>query len=218
MTIHKEGRDTLLFVPTILLIINILIYFWVCDWVTALTFSIPASVLLFLFFLQFFRFPNKIPVINENQIICPADGEVVVIEETVENEYFKDKRIQISVFMSPFNVHINWFPINGLVKYYRYHPGRFLVAWLPKSSTENERTTVVIEHPKHGEILVRQIAGAVARRIITYPREGSMAEQGKQLGFIKFGSRVDVYLPLGTKINVKLDQKVKGKQTVLAEF
>ena len=166
--------------------------------------------------MQFFRRPVRISDTKENELTCPADGEVVVIEETEEPEYFKDKRLQVSIFMSPFNVHANWYPVNGEVKYVKYHPGKFLVAWHPKSSTDNERSTVVIEANNGTEILVRQIAGAVARRIVTYSRLEDIADKNNELGFIKFGSRVDIFLPLGTKVNVKLKDKVTGNKTILA--
>ena len=170
----------------------------------------------FVAILQFFRVPKRTTNLGVNHITAPADGKVVVIEEVEEPEYFKDKRMQVSIFMSPINVHVNWFPIDGLVKYSKYHPGRYLVAWHPKSSTENERTTLVIEKENGVAVLFRQIAGAMARRIVNYAKEGDKAIQGEEFGFIKFGSRVDVFLPLGTKINVELNQKVVGKETILA--
>lgn len=176
------------------------------------------SVLLLIIVLQFFRNPSRNTVVNDRHIIAPADGKVVVIEEVEEPEYFKDKRIQVSVFMSPINVHVNRFPIGGLVKYVKYHPGLYLVAWHPKSSTENERSTVVVEHSNGKAILFRQIAGALARRIVYYCKEGDKAAQGGEFGFIKFGSRVDLFLPLGTKINVQLNQVVRGGETVIASF
>ena len=176
------------------------------------------SVFLLIVILQFFRDPSRTFNLDDNKIICPADGKVVVIEETTETEYFKDKRIQVSVFMSPINVHINRNPISGVVKYFKYHPGLYLVAWHPKSSTENERTTVVVEHKNGKQILFRQIAGALARRIVWYVKENDKVNQTEQFGFIKFGSRVDIYLPVGTTINVKIDEVVKGGQTVLANF
>ena len=160
------------------------------------------GILIFLVVLQFFRRPNRVVVINDTTVICPADGKVVAIEEVEEAEYFQDKRIQISVFMSPFNVHMNWFPINGIVKYVKYHPGLFLVAWHPKSSTDNERTTLVVEAKNKQEILFRQIAGALARRIVFYCKEGDVAIGATDFGFIKFGSRVDILLPLDAKIEV----------------
>lgn len=176
------------------------------------------SAVLLVIVLQFFRNPSRSTTVNDKNVIAPADGKVVVIEEVEETEYFKDKRIQVSIFMSPFNVHVNRFPIAGFVKYVKYHAGLYLVAWHPKSSTENERSTVVIGHPNGKAILFRQIAGALARRIVYYCKEGDNAIQGAEFGFIKFGSRVDVFLPLGTKIEVKLNQTVIGGETVIASF
>jgi phosphatidylserine decarboxylase len=168
--------------------------------------------------LQFFRNPKRITSLNDGQIIAPVDGKVVVIEEVEEPEYFKDKRLQVSIFMSPINVHVTRYAMSGIIKYSKYHPGKFLVAWHPKSSTENERTTVVIENKTIGEVLYRQIAGALAKRIINYAKEEDKVVQGSDAGFIKFGSRVDLYLPLGTKVNVKLGDKVKGGVQVVAEI
>ena len=180
---------------------------------------IQLFLLVFLYLIvQFFRIPHRKSEFREMDIVCPADGKVVVIEETEETEYFKGKRIQISIFMSPLNVHANYFPISGITKYVKYHPGLFLVAWHPKSSTENERTTIVVEHKNGVEILFRQIAGAVARRICYYTEIGDKAKQGEEFGFIKFGSRIDVFLPLGTKIDVKIGDKVKAKLTRLGSF
>ena len=180
---------------------------------------IQLVLLLFLYLIiQFFRIPKRICEFGEIDIVCPADGKVVVIEETEETEYFKGKRIQISIFMSPLNVHANYFPISGITKYVKYHPGLFLVAWHPKSSTENERTTIVVEHKNGAEILFRQIAGAVARRICYYTEISDKAKQGEEFGFIKFGSRIDVFLPLGTKIDVKIGDSVKAKLTRLGSF
>jgi phosphatidylserine decarboxylase len=176
------------------------------------------SVVFLIIILQFFRNPTVTVTQNENQVICPADGKVVVIEEVMETEYYNEKRIQVSVFMSPFNVHVNRNPIGGIVKYFKYHKGLYLVAWHPKSSTENERTTTVIEKADGVSVLFRQIAGALAKRIVWYVKEGQQAEQGAEMGFIKFGSRVDLFLPIGTKINVNLNQVVKGGKTVIAEF
>ncbi len=184
-------------------------------WISILGIIIYCVALLF--FLYFFRKPMREFSIDDNKIFAPADGEVVVIEETFENEYFTGQRLQVSIFMSPLNVHINWYPISGLVKYYKYHSGKYLVAWHPKSSTDNERTTVVIKNDNI-EILVRQIAGALARRIVCYAKTNTNVKQGTEIGFIKFGSRVDVFLPVGTKINVELGQKVKGLQTIIAEL
>lgn len=176
------------------------------------------SVLLFLLILQFFRNPKRISQLNNVEVLAPVDGKVVVIEEVFEKEYFKDKRVQVSIFMSPINVHVTRYPIGGTVKYSKYHPGKFLVAWHPKSSEENERTTVVVENPAIGEILYRQVAGALAKRIVNYAEEGQQVLQGSDSGFIKFGSRVDVFLPLNTKILVNLNDKVKGGVSVIANI
>ncbi len=218
MKIHKEGYPTLIFVIVVLTIINALLFNFVFDAIIFRTVSLIISTGIFLFFLQFFRLPVRIATAADKQILCPADGKVVVIEETKETEYFNDNRIQVSIFMSPFNVHANWYPANGKVKYVKYHPGKFLVAWHPKSSTDNERSTVVIETENGTEILIRQIAGAVARRIVTYSKPEDKAEINKELGYIKFGSRVDIFLPLGTDIKLALEDKVVGNKTVLAEL
>jgi phosphatidylserine decarboxylase len=166
--------------------------------------------------LQFFRNPKRSVALNDNHIIAPVDGKVVVIEEVFEGEYFKDKRLQVSIFMSPINVHVTRYALGGKVKFSKYHPGKFLVAWHPKASEENERTTVVIENKVFGEVLYRQIAGALARRIVNYAEEGMQVVQGTDAGFIKFGSRVDLFLPLGTEINVKLNDKAVGGKTIIA--
>ncbi|NNT72752.1 phosphatidylserine decarboxylase family protein [Flavobacterium sp. IMCC34852] len=173
-------------------------------------------VFLFVMILQFFRNPNRKIVPNENYFLAPVDGKVVVIEEVFEEEYFKDKRLQVSIFMSPINVHVTRYGASGKIKFSKYHPGKYLVAWHPKASTENERTTVVIETKQFGEVLYRQIAGALARRIVNYAEEGQQVVQGEDAGFIKFGSRVDIYLPLGTKVDVALNQNAVGNQTVIA--
>jgi phosphatidylserine decarboxylase len=175
-----------------------------------------AFVFLFVMVLQFFRNPNRKIMPNENYFLAPVDGKVVVIEEIYEEEYFKDKRLQVSIFMSPINVHATRYGASGKIKFSKYHPGKYLVAWHPKASTENERTTVVIETAAFGEVLYRQIAGALARRIVNYAEEGQQVIQGEDAGFIKFGSRVDVYFPLGTKIDVALKQNAVGNQTVIA--
>lgn len=216
MRIHKEGYTSLffalLFIVGVVIIINII---W----------SVPTIwhymgygilAIFFLIILQFFRSPSRQTEINSKNVLSCADGKVVVIEKTFENEYFKDERLQISVFMSPLNVHVNRNPISGIVKYSKYHPGKYLVAWHPKSSTENERTTVVIDHPEKGSILIRQIAGALARRIVCYSKEGEDVLQGGELGFIKFGSRVDHFLPLDADVKVKIGDKVTGGSTILA--
>ena len=169
-----------------------------------------------MFLISFFRIPNRELTINANQIICPADGKVVVIEEVIDSEYFKDKRLQVSIFMSPINVHVTRYPMGGKINFSKYHPGKFLVAWHPKASEENERTTIVVENKSFGEVLYRQIAGALAKRIVNYAEEGMQVIQGTDAGFIKFGSRVDLFLPLGTPINVVLNQKAIGGKTVIA--
>lgn len=179
---------------------------------------IQISVLAFLFLiLQFFRNPTRIADNSDNHILAPVDGKVVVIEEVFEPEYFKDKRLMVSIFMSPINVHVTRYALNGVVKYSKYHPGKYLVAWHPKASEENERTTVVINNRVYGEVMYRQIAGALARRIVNYAQEGMRVVQGKDAGFIKFGSRVDLYLPLGTEVNVKIGDKAIGNKTVICK-
>lgn len=220
MTLHREGTTTIIIAVIILGLIQWGNY-WLytqTDWLWLyLLLSAGALVMLYLV-VQFFRIPKRTFTFTDSDILCPADGKVVVIEEVEETEYFKDRRIQVSIFMSPLNVHANYFPISGLVKYVKYHKGLFLVAWHPKSSTDNERSTVVVQHSSGQEVLFRQIAGAVARRICYYTKEGQTAETGQEFGFIKFGSRVDVFLPLGTKLDVKIDQDVKAKLTRLGSF
>lgn len=215
---HREGIPSLILTIIVVAIINVLTYYFCADIQIVLWFGYLLSAFLLITILQFFRNPSRTVVINDNTIISPADGKVVVIEEVMETEYFKEKRIQVSVFMSPINVHVNRYPVGGKVKYSKYHPGLFLVAWHPKSSTENERTTVVVEHKNGQSVLFRQIAGALARRIVNYAKENDSATQGEEFGFIKFGSRVDIFLPLDTKINVKLEEKVRGGETILATF
>ena len=211
--IHREGRKILLIATSIILIINLLCFFLLPN---ALPVVSIFTVILFLLVLQFFRNPIRKIILADNRLIyAPADGKVVVIEQTFENEYFKDQRLQVSIFMSPTNVHVNRNPISGRINYFRHHAGKYLVAWHPKSSTENERTTVVIDNGKE-EILLRQIAGAMAKRIVNYVTEGSKVTQGEDMGFIKFGSRVDLYLPLDAQISVKIGQHVRGNQTVIA--
>lgn len=218
MTIHKEGYGTLIVSFVALVFLNILADRLFYNFPSIFYAFLFVSAILYLIILQFFRNPSRKLVIQDNQVIAPADGKVVVIEETTENEYFKDKRIQVSIFMSPFNVHINRNPISGIVTYFKYHPGLFLMAWEPKSSTDNERTTVVVQHPVHGEVLFRQIAGFLARRIKWYVKTGDKVTQSQEFGFIKFGSRVDILLPLHAKIKVQLGDKPVGGQTVIAEF
>ena len=212
---HKEGIQSIflgtIFTAGVLLLSD---YFIVANW---LKMAIQiAALLLLIIILQFFRNPKRTIEINENHILAPVDGKVVVIEEVFESEYFKDKRLQISIFMSPINVHVTRYGLSGIVKFSKYHPGKFLVAWHPKASEENERTTIVIENNTFGEILYRQIAGALARRIVNYAQEGMQVIQGTDAGFIKFGSRVDIFLPLGTQVNVALDQKAIGGKTIIA--
>ena len=212
---HKEGAQSILigivFTAVVLLLSD---KFIDLNWLK-MAIQISAFVLLIII-LQFFRNPKRTVITNENQILAPVDGKVVVIEEVYEGEFFKDKRIQVSIFMSPINVHVTRYALSGIVKFSKYHPGKFLVAWHPKASEENERTTVVIENKTFGAVLYRQIAGALARRIVNYAEEGMQVIQGEDAGFIKFGSRVDLFLPLGTPINVVLNQKAIGGKTVIA--
>jgi len=218
MKFHKEGYTSMALCILFIFILNAFIQFYFPDYTAVRWLVYILSFALFVIILQFFRSPTITIDQDETQVLCPADGKVVVIEEADETEYFKDRRLQLSVFMSPINVHINRNPISGMVKYFKYHPGKYLVAWHPKSSTENERTTVVTENSNGVPVLFRQIAGALARRIVWYVKEGDAVEQGEEFGFIKFGSRVDLFLPLGTKINVEIGQVVKGGKTVLAEL
>ncbi len=216
--IHKEGYPSIVLTIIVVAVINFLTLHFAPAYPIIIWLGYTLSAFLLITILQFFRNPERKVVIDENTIVAPADGKVVVIEEVMENEYFKDKRLQISIFMSPINVHANRYPIAGLVKYAKYHPGLFLVAWHPKSSTDNERTTIVIQHKNGQEVLFRQIAGALARRIVYYSKEGDTATQGQEFGFIKFGSRVDLLLPVGVKVKVNLEQKVTGNTTVIATF
>lgn len=217
MTLHKEGFNSILLTIILLGLLNGGFHYFFPEQDLLLVFIGVLSLVFLYLILQFFRSPKRDQSIGDRLVIAPCDGKVVVIEQTTETEFYKDKRIQVSIFMSPLNVHINWYPISGIVKFLRYHEGKFLVAWHPKASTENERTTMVIE--KTGfSVLVRQIAGAVAKRIVYYPHENDKVKQGSELGFIKFGSRVDLYLPLDAKINVAIGQKTKGGVTVIAEY
>lgn len=215
MLIHREGYKIILVTLLILAGLNIGVQSLLGEQHIVGKIVLSISLVFFILIVQFFRNPFRNTIINENHVIAPADGKVVVIEEVEETEYFKDKRRQVSIFMSPVNVHVNRNPISGIVKYAKYHPGKYLVAWHPKSSTENERTTVVIAGSK-AEVLFRQVAGALAKRIVYYVKEGDMATQGGEMGFIKFGSRIDLYLPLSAKIEVSLQQKTKGGETVVA--
>ncbi len=211
---HKEGYKIISIALVIFLGVNVAAYvaLQVKEW----QFAILAITLVFLvLILQFFRNPKRNTKINDATIVAPVDGKVVVIEEVYEKEYFKDNRLQVSIFMSPINVHVTRNPIGGQVAFSKYHPGKYLVAWHPKASEENERTTVVVKNDRI-EILYRQIAGALAKRIVNYAKEGEKVTQGSDSGFIKFGSRVDVYLPVGTKVNVTLNQKVKGGESIIA--
>ncbi len=218
MTIHKEGRTLLFILLLFLIALNLAMsYVNVVPQVIQQV-TVIASFLIFVLILQFFRNPIFEIIKNDKQVLAPADGKVVVIEETEETEYLKERRKQISIFMSPVNVHVNRMPVEGSISYYKYHPGKYLVAWHPKSSTENERTTLVAKMKNGTEVLFRQIAGAVARRIKCYVSEGQTLQQGEEFGFIKFGSRVDVFLPLSAKIQVKVGQITKGGRTVLAEL
>lgn len=216
MTIHREGFKIIFITSILLLGINFLVHKLASE---GLIFDLvlAASLVFYILIVQFFRNPSRSTPVNEKYIIAPADGKVVVIEEVEEPEFFKDKRMQISIFMSPLNVHVNRYPMDGVVKYQKYYPGKYLVAWHPKSSTENERTTVVVEGSR-GSVLFRQIAGAVARRIVCYAKEGSKATQGGEFGFIKFGSRIDIFIPLDAEVKVNLDQKTRGGETILAVF
>ncbi len=214
---HKEGSKIILI--TLLLVVGIVFatdyFFSDINWLRTLLFLFALAILILV--LQFFRNPTRVADNSDNHILAPVDGKVVVIEEVYEPEYFKDKRLMVSIFMSPINVHVTRYCVNGIVKYSKYHPGKYLVAWHPKASEENERTTVVISNRVYGEILYRQIAGALARRIVNYAQEGMRVVQGKDAGFIKFGSRVDIYLPLGTEVNVKLGDKAIGNKTVISK-
>ena len=213
---HKEGSKIILI--TLLLVVGIIFLtdeFVAINWLRTILYLFALVILVLV--LQFFRNPTRVADNSDNHILAPVDGKVVVIEEVYEPEYFKDKRLMVSIFMSPINVHVTRYCVNGIVKYSKYHPGKYLVAWHPKASEENERTTVVINNRVYGEILYRQIAGALARRVVNYAQEGMRVVQGKDAGFIKFGSRVDIYLPLGTEVNVKLGDKAIGNKTVISK-
>ena len=218
MKFHKEGVTSLILAILFAVLVNTITFFFLNDYETVKIVGYILSALVLIIIIQFFRSPQRNWIQRDGDIISPADGTVVVIEEVEETEYFNDKRLQVSVFMSPVNVHINRYPISGNLKYYKYHPGLFLVAWHPKSSTENERTTAVVEDNKGRTVLFRQIAGALARRIVFFDQEGKSVEQNEECGFIKFGSRVDLLLPLDVKLNVKLNEKVKGGITTIAKF
>lgn len=213
---HKEGFKIITI--AFILIIGLFIvtdFFVSIEWLRITLMILLLGLLILI--LQFFRNPKRNTILNDDHAVSPVDGKVVVIEEIEENEYFKDKRIQVSVFMSPLNVHVTRYPISGKVRFSKYHPGKYLVAWHPKASEENERTTVVVENPTFGKILYRQIAGALAKRIVNYAEEEEDVIQGSDSGFIKFGSRVDLFLPLDAKIEVQLNQKVRGGETIIAK-
>jgi phosphatidylserine decarboxylase len=218
MKIHKEGYNIIFGTFTLFVLISMASLSLIKEMLFLKYGIILICAALFIFIVRFFRYPQRIISFGPDNILCPADGKVVAIEEVEEKEYFKGKRIQISVFMSPNNVHVNFFPIAGNVVYSKYHSGKYLVAWHPKSSEENERTTVVIQGEGNRIILMRQIAGAVARRIVCYAKENQVAEQGGEMGFIKFGSRVDLFLSLDAKVDVKIGQKVTGRTTIIGRF
>lgn len=213
---HREGQYILNFTAVLFLIIAAAVR-WLCGVNWILWSVMIALLILYIFVMCFFRVPKRIPVLEDDAVTAPADGTIVIVKETEENEFFKDKRLQVSIFMSVFNVHINWFPISGIVEYFRYHRGKYLVAYYEKSSENNERTTIVVNH-KGTRILFRQIAGLIARRIVCYAKEGQAAQQGTETGFIKFGSRIDLFLPLDAAVNVKVGDKVKGTRTVIARL
>ncbi len=213
--IHKEGYNILAGLAVFLVVVNLSVFWFFPN---ALMIVGIVSMVLFLLVLQFFRNPNReITLTDDNIVYAPADGKIVTVEEVVEVEYFNAKRLQVSIFMSPVNVHVNRNPVSGTVNYFRYHPGKYLVAWHPKSSTENERTTTVITNGEE-EIMLRQIAGFMAKRIVNYLDVGEKVEQGTDMGFIKFGSRMDIFLPLDAKLEIKIGQKVKGNKTIIARI
>jgi phosphatidylserine decarboxylase len=218
MTIHKEGRSLLFILLVVLVVLNTVFARFAPQAHAPQNIFIGSSIIFYLIILQFFRSPSIVVSKNEKNVLAPADGKVVVIEEAEESEYLKSRRKQVSIFMSPLNVHVNRMPVGGTVSYFRYHPGKYLVAWHPKSSTENERTTVAAKMSNGTEVLFRQIAGALARRIKCYVREGLILEQGQEFGFIKFGSRVDIFLPLDATIKVSLGDTTRGGRTVIAEL
>ena len=215
--IHREGRGIILSLTFLIFAINLPIYLYSPHWILAITLLLSAALLVFVTY--FFRNPMRILEVQDpNLLIAPADGRIVVVEPTVENEYFHESRLQVSIFMSPFNVHANWYPIEGTVLLSEHQDGSHKGAWLPKSSTENERSLVVIETPNKVQLAVRQIAGAMARRIVTYAKAGGKAHRNEHFGFIKFGSRVDLYLPLDTEIFVQVGEHVKGNETVIGRI
>lgn len=217
LRIHREGRNIIVGLTFMIFAINVPIYIYVAHWVFAIILLLSAALLVFVTY--FFRNPVRILEVDDpNFLISPADGRVVVVEPTMENEYFHEKRLQVSIFMSPFNVHANWYPIEGTILVSEHQKGSHKGAWLPKSSTENERSLVVIETPSKAQLAVRQIAGAMARRIVTYAKAGKHSHRNEHLGFIKFGSRVDMYLPLDTDIFVAVGEHVKGNETIIGRL
>ncbi len=218
MKFHKEGRASIIIAALVCILIVVVTNYFFGDMPKVMGLALAVSMAIMLLILQFFRSPRRRMLTMNGSIIAPADGKVVVIEETHDEEYFKGPVTQVSIFMSPLNVHINWYPISGKVVYSKYHPGKYLVAWHPKSSTDNERHSVVIQNEEYGEILVKQIAGALARRIVNYSKEGDAAVQSKEMGFIKFGSRVDLLFPTDANIEVKLEEKPVGGQTIIAHL
>ena len=212
--IHREGRGLIATLTLLIFVVNVPLFMYMPNWVGAITLLLSAVLLVFVTY--FFRNPTRVVEVgDDNLLVCPADGRVVVVEPTMENEYFHDKRLQVSIFMSPFNVHANWYPVEGTVLVSEHQDGRHQGAWLPKSSTENERSLVVIETPSKVQLAVRQIAGAMARRIVTYAKAGHQAQRNEHMGFIKFGSRVDLYLPLDTEIFVTVGEAVTGNETII---
>lgn len=218
MKFHKEGYPTLLLITLFSAALIAIAHYGLSNFSFALPLAIAIAAFLLIMVIQFFRSPSREIQQDDNVILSPCDGKVVVIEEVDETEYLNEKRRQISIFMSPLNVHNNRYPISGQLKYYQYHPGKYLVAWHPKSSTDNERTTIVVEDEKKRSVLFRQIAGALARRIVFYGKQEEQVSQGAECGFIKFGSRVDLMLPLDAKVEVAVDQKVTGGKSVIARF
>jgi phosphatidylserine decarboxylase len=215
--IHREGIASIVIALIVTGFISFSAYKWIeISWLKIVLWIFSLALLAIV--LQFFRNPSRTTIKNENHVIAPADGKVVIIEDVEEPEFFKGKRLLVSIFMSPFNVHVNRYPISGEVIFEKYHPGKYLVAWHPKSSTENERTTVVVQDSQNHQVMFRQIAGALARRIVCYSKKGDRAEQGGEMGFIKFGSRVDVYLPIGTEVPLELGQNVVGGESIIAKF
>lgn len=218
MHYHREGNKIILVSSILIIGIEALLVYFLGDF-PIIKFFLSIGLLVFLvLIIQFFRVPHRTPTIQDDGVISPADGTVVVIEEVEESEYFNERKIQVSIFMSPLNVHANYYPVKGEVSYYKYHPGKYLVAWHPKSSTENERTSIVVKKQNGIEIMFRQIAGAVARRIVCYAKQGQQVTQTEEVGFIKFGSRIDLLLPIDSEILVNLNDKVKGQVSMIARL